>query len=153
MKTMIPLTPRDEGFIMLSSHLGDPKRPVLTPKMMVTIQQKVAQSRLEDPDEVLTAARMGYLVEHGEALTIPRSEAAIVRALDAQKEAGKSIYGCGLLLSRQKTAERIRAERAAVERAEAEAAAAVADDSTRWHLSDREQAIVEQLSRGEGVTP
>ena len=54
MKTMIPLTPRDEGFIMLSSHLGDPKRPVLTPKMMVTIQQKVAQSRLEDPDEVLT---------------------------------------------------------------------------------------------------
>ena len=69
------LTPRDEGFIMLCSHLGDPKRPVLTPKMMSSLQKLVAQARIEDPDAMLTvrsleqmgakpdlAQRVGYLM-------------------------------------------------------------------------------------------
>ena len=94
------------------------------------------------PFEVLTAARMGYLVEHGEALSIRRCESMLIRSMDAQKEAGKAIFGCGLLLSKQKTAERAAAERAAAERAAA----------TTWHLSDRELEIVEQLSKTQGVT-
>ena len=62
-------------------------------------------------------------------------DCVFVPGLDAQKEAGKSIFGGGYLLS----------ERAAAERAAAERAAA-----TRWKLSDREWRIVHSLGPGGG---
>ena len=98
--------------------------------------------KYEYPDEVITSAKMGWLCQYGQALTIRRDESKLIRALDAQKEQDKGIYGAGLLLSTQKAAERAAAERAAAERAAAERAAA-----TRWTLSDREREIVCSLGK------
>ena len=77
------------------------------------------------PYEVLTAAKMGYLSKYGQSMTILRKDSVFIRAMDAQKEEGKGIYGGALLLS---------------ERAAAERAAAVS-----WPLSDREKEIVRAL--------
>ena len=91
--------------------------------------------KYEYPMEVLTAAKMGYLSKYGEDLVVCRSDAVMIRGLDAQKEYGKEIYGSALLLS-----ERAAAERAAAERAAAERAAAIT-----WKLSEREIEIVKNL--------
>ena len=93
---------------------------------------RVSLPKYEYPDEVITSAKMGWLCQYGQALTIRRDESKLIRALDAQKEQGKTIYGCGLLLSPQKTAERAAAERAA---------------ATKWQLSDREREIVRGLGK------
>ena len=74
------------------------------------------------------------LCKYGQALSIPWTDCVFIRELDAQKEAGASIYGGGLLLS----------ERAAAERAAAERAAA-----TTWPLSEREIALIATLGGGE----
>ena len=84
------------------------------------------------PDEVATAAMLGKYSHYGVELRIERSDSVRIRELDEQKEQGKAIYGCGLLLS-----ERAAAERAAAERAAAE----------RWQLSDREREIVKSLGQ------
>ena len=76
--------------------------------------------KYEYPIEVLTSAKMGYLSKYGEKLEISRDESMLIRAMDAQKEAGKGIYGSALLLS----------ERAA---------------ATTWPLSEREREIVKSL--------
>ena len=93
---------------------------------------RVSLPKYEYPDEVITSAKMGWLCQYGQALTIRRDESKLIRALDAQKEQDKAIYGCGLLLSTQKTAERAAAERAA---------------ATKWQLSDREREIVRSLGK------
>ena len=92
----------------------------------------VSLPKYEYPNEVITAAKMGWLIQYGQELTIKRKDSVQIRALDAQKEQGKAIFGCGLLLS----------ERAAAERAAAERAAA-----TKWKLSEREWEIVRSLGK------
>ena len=88
--------------------------------------------KYEYPFEVLTAAKLGYLSKYGQRLEVSRNDAMFIRALDAQKEYDKGIYGGALLLS-----ERAAAERAAAERASA----------TVWKLSERELEIVKSLGR------
>lgn len=80
------------------------------------------------PDAVLTAARAQWLAAHGTSLRVRRSDACKITKLDAQGD--KSIFGCGLLLSRAAAAERAAAKRAAAE---------------RWQLSDRERKIQDML--------
>ena len=82
--------------------------------------------------------------KYGQTLRISRNSSHQIGALDAQKESGKAIYGYGLLLSDSAAAEKAAAEKAAAEKAAAEKAAA-----TQWELSDRENAIVEQLNQQE----
>ena len=79
------------------------------------------------PDEVITATKMQYLSRYGQSLTIYPDECERITELDAQKEAGKALYGGGFLIS----------EKAAAEKAAA----------TRWPLSERERAIVKRLSK------
>ena len=86
--------------------------------------------KYEYPFEVLTAAKLGYLSKYEQRLEVSRNDAMFIRALDAQKEYDKGIYGGALLLS-----ERAAAERAAAERASA----------TVWKLSERELEIVKSL--------
>ena len=78
------------------------------------------------PDELLTAAAMQRLSKYGAALDVLPEDAAHTRALDAQREQGKSIFGCGFLLSTRATVERAAAERAAAK---------------VWELSERERGI------------
>ena len=85
--------------------------------------------KYEYPDAVITAARAGYLAAHGTPFRVRREDCCRISAMDAQRAAGKSIFGGGLLLS----------ERAAAERAAAKV----------WKLSDREREIVAMLGRAE----
>ena len=87
------------------------------------------------PVEVATAAGLGYLAAHGMSLEIMPESCAPVRALEAQREAGKAIYGGGLLLGSQSAAEKAAAEKAAAEKAAA----------TKWQLSDAEREIINGL--------
>ena len=77
------------------------------------------------PDEVITSAMMARWSKYGIDFQATVAETAPCSALDAQKKAGKAIFGKGYLLS----------ERAAAERAAA----------TRWPLSERERQIVKAL--------
>ena len=86
------------------------------------------------PDYVLTGKEY-RLAKYGQRLLIPKGECVAVRGLDAQKEYGKNIFGCGLLLSERAAAERAAAERAAAERAAAK----------KWELSEREWEIVRKM--------
>lgn len=91
--------------------------------------------RMEYPDEVITATRMGALCKYGQRITIDRDEAHFTRALDEQRERNKNIYGGGYILSSKATT-RVRAARvrAARERAANEY-------EYTWTLSEREEEI------------
>ena len=95
------------------------------------------------PDEVVTAIMAARWCRYGVDFRVPASECYRITELDAQKKAGKAVFGGGYLLSNKSAAERAAAERAAAERAAAERAAA-----ERWTLSDREKEIVRKLSAG-----
>ena len=83
------------------------------------------------PDHVASVT-MNRLCKYGQAMRIPDSAASFIRALDAQREHGKAIYGGGFLLS----------EKAAAEKAAAEKTAA-----TKWPLSERELSLIAELDR------
>lgn len=87
------------------------------------------------PMNVCSAALPGRIAERGIDLRIRTEDAQFIRALDAQRAAGKTIFGGGFLLS----------DRAAAEKAAAERAAEV--DAIEWGLSDRERAIIEEMNR------
>ena len=89
------------------------------------------------PDEVITSAMVAQWSKYGIDFRLPVAESVLIEALDAQKEAGKTIFGKGYLLS----------ERAAAERAAAERAAAM-----QWKLSERERAVVRSLGGNYGKT-
>lgn len=78
------------------------------------------------PWHIVTCAMVGKYSAHGIAYGVPYGEGERIDALDSQRNAKKSIFGGGLLVS-----ERLAAERAA---------------ATVWELSDREKEIVRQLS-------
>ena len=82
------------------------------------------------PDAVASVA-MNKLAKWGQAMRIPDEAALFVRALDAQREAGKAIYGGGFLLS----------EKAAAEKA------AAGDPDTCWTLSTRELELIAEMDR------
>ena len=81
------------------------------------------------PDEVVTAAMMGKWSHYDVEFSVRENECERIRMLDEQKEQGKTIYGCGLLLS----------EKAAAEKAAAKT----------WTLSAREREIVRRLSEND----
>ena len=92
------------------------------------------------PDEVLTATMLCYMAAHGVSLEISERDAHFIRALDAQKASGKSLFGSGFLLSEKAAAEKAAAEKAAAEKAAAEKA-----NTDIWELSEREWKIVRGL--------
>ena len=88
--------------------------------------------KYEYPVNVCSVA-INKLACYGQPLRISEEDAAFVRALDAQRDAGKAIYGGGFLLSEKAAAEKAAAEKAAAE---------------KWHLSERELALIAQLGGG-----
>ena len=106
-------------------------------KAAVEAVQKEAARELPKyvyPDAVVSSAtlqRIGRYVE----FRVPKTDARFISALDAQRAAGKTIFGGGLLLSERAAAERAAAERAAAERAAA----------TKWKLSEREKRIQDEM--------
>ena len=91
-------------------------------------------SRRPHHDNVVTAAMLQRYAKYGIDFSVRRGECFAISKLDAQRGAGKTVYGGGLLVSSQKAIERA-AERAAAERAAAHV----------WQLSDREREMVLEL--------
>lgn len=87
------------------------------------------------PDEIVTAAIAQRWCKYGIDWRLSREDCQYINAMDSQRQAGKSIFGGGYLLSERAAAERAAAERAAAERAAAE----------RWTLSARERKICREL--------
>ena len=99
-------------------------------KNLALIRRQVP--KYEYPDYIVTPAMAQKYGSYGVEYAVARSDAMPVRALDAQKAAGKSIFGHGYILS---------------ERAAAEKAAAEKVNKTCWELSDREREIIKHLGR------
>ena len=93
------------------------------------------------PDCVMTPIRIAPTAKWI-TLRVRAEDASFIRALDAQRDHGKTIYGTAFLLSEKAAAEKAAAEKAAAEKAAAEKAAAHV-----WELSDREKAIVVALGK------
>ena len=100
-------------------------------------ENKVELPKYSYPDEIVSAAMVNRYSKYGVDFSVPVAESYPCSALDAQKEAGKTIFGKGYLLSERAAAERATAERAAAERAAA----------TKWSLSEREWGIVKSLGQ------
>ena len=79
------------------------------------------------PDEVVTTAILGKVINRGVELKIKKEDCIYISNLDSLKREGKSIFGNGLLLS----------ERAAAERAA----------GVLIQLSDREKNIVKNIGK------
>ena len=110
-------------------------------------ENKVELPKYSYPDEIVSAAMVNRYSKYGVDYSVPVDESYPCSALDAQKEAGKAIFGKGYLLSERAAAERAAAERAAAERAAAERAAAERAAATKWSLSEREWGIVKSLGQ------
>ena len=108
--------------------------------------------KYEYPWNVLTAAMLQKYSKYGVDYKVHHDECEWIKTLDAQRNAGKAVFGGGLLLCSRAAAERAAAERAAAERAAAERAAAeraAAERATAhvWKLSPRELAAIEYIDK------
>ena len=104
--------------------------PDLYKSVSAAVDAVLAETRREIPvyiypDYVATAAMLNRYSKYGVDYKITKAQSASIDALDSQKDAGKSIFGKGLLLS----------ERAAAERAA----------GTRWEISPRERKFIQSL--------
>lgn len=112
---------------------------------------KPKQNKYTYPDEVIIFSRIDRLSETGVHFEIKHKDYAFIRRLDEQKESGKAIYGCGLLLSKNAVHSYRQAKECsesncrAAKKAAAEKAAAEKAAMTVWKLSDREREIIAGL--------
>ena len=93
--------------------------------------------KYEYPDNVLTAAMVGYMARYGVGFELRREDALFIRALDSQRAVGKTIFGGGYLLNEKATAEKVTAEKVTAEKVTAE----------KWQLSKREKDIINRMSK------
>jgi hypothetical protein len=83
------------------------------------------------PENVVTVSMVEWIVDRGISISVGMKETAHCRALDDQKNHGKTIFGSGFLLS---------------DAAAAEKAAAEKDDVIVWKVSARERRIIDGLN-------
>lgn len=88
--------------------------------------------KYEYPLNVLTAAMLQKYSKYGVDYKVDRGECEVIRAMDAQRNAGKAVFGGGLLLCSRAAAEKAAAERAAAH---------------VWKLSPRELAVIEYIDK------
>ena len=116
----------------LEPHTRVRTAPALAQALRAVRPAKAALPKYVYPDNVRNAALLGRV--RSVDFRIPVNECEFISALDSQRDAGKTIFGCGIIMSAAKAAELKAAElKAAVE-------------STEWSLSPREQRIIERLN-------
>lgn len=124
----------------------DLRRVIEDAQKRIRAEKMKARPSYDYPDAIVTAAICGRYSRYGVDFRVESADAVKVSALDEQRAHGKSIFGSGFLLSRQKAVERAAAERTAIERAAAERASAAERADVRiWHLSERELELQEGL--------
>ncbi len=82
---------------------------------------KRALPKYDYPDELMTVSHFSSLLNRGIEFSIHKSECVFIEALDEQKPHGKKLFGCGLLMEKEK-------------------------NCVKFALSERERAIVEDLN-------
>lgn len=108
--------------------------------------------KYEYPKYVITPALAQKYGQYGVDLAIARSDAMIIKTLDAMKAAGKKsgIFGHGYLLSERAAAAAAAAQKAAeAQAASASECAAAAGPEMVWELSEREKRLVASLGKEE----
>lgn len=106
-------------------------------------KQKKQLPRYEYPPEVITATVLEMLARYGVEFEIPRNEAQLIRRMDAQRDAGKAVFGSGYLVSPEVAWDRLEAEETAREnkaKKEHEEKPVII-----WELSEREKDICRRL--------
>ena len=85
------------------------------------------------------------LAKYGQTFRLRREEYNVIAELDAQKKAGKQIFGAGLLISDRAAKEREQLEKAADREAarEKEPEAPII-----WELSEREREMIRSMEGG-----
>ena len=84
------------------------------------------------------------LARNGVPYVLPRREAVFIRALDAMRAEKKEAFGGALLIS----------DAAAARKVTAEQTFARDELPTKvWHLSEREQAIIQELNKRDDQSP
>ena len=118
----------------LEPHTRVRTAPALAQALRAARPAKAALPKYAYPDNVRNAALLGRVSSVD--FSIPANECEFISALDSQRDAGKAIFGGGVIMSAAKAAELKAAElKAAVE-------------STEWRLSPRELQIIERLNKG-----
>lgn len=110
-----------------------------------------APPKYKYPPQVLTATMLGYLSVHGVEYVLREGEGYFLRALSSQRNAKKTIFGAGFLISEAKAEEKAKAERIAAANAAQETAerlAAEKDAAIPWALSETEKEIIRELGKG-----
>ncbi|MDH6310581.1 hypothetical protein M2451_003329 [Dysgonomonas sp. PFB1-18] len=102
----------------------------------------VTLPKYQYPDNVLTVSMVSSIVEKGIPLNIAKKDVAYCKALESQKNAKKSIFGNGFLISNEVAAEKLAAEKLAAEKLAAEKS-----NDIVWKLSDREIDLIKSLGK------
>jgi hypothetical protein len=89
------------------------------------------------------------LAKYGQTFRLRREEYSVISEMDAQKKAGKQIFGSGLLISDRAAKEREQLEKAADREAARKAAREKTQDAPIiWELSEREREMIRSMEGG-----
>lgn len=111
--------------------------PALAQALIDAQPKRKALPRYAYPHNVRNAALLERIAFVD--FSVGASESEFIAAIDSQRDAGKSIFGGGYILSDRAAAELKAAELKAAEQRDA-------DDVTEWRLSERERAIIDRLN-------
>lgn len=111
----------------------------------IRAQQVKTMPKYSYPWNVVTAALLQRYCHYGVEFKVSWPECVRISKLDSQRDAGKTVFGGGLLLSDEAAARHEKAANEAVERAAAKEV--VEKDAQVWPLSDREKEIIKNLGK------
>lgn len=98
-------------------------------------EKKAELPKYEYPDSILTASMLQKYAKYGVEFEVRSKDCCQISKMDEQSNHGKSIFGCGLLMSDQKAAEKASADKAVADKAKPHV----------WELSERERKMVDML--------
>ena len=112
------------------------------------------------PANVLTISKLDRLNKQGIEFQVMDTQCRLIKRLESQRPAGKTIYDSGYLISDGKAAELKAAELKAAELKAAELKAAelkaaelkAAQEATEWPLSSYERGIINELNKQDHIT-
>lgn len=126
----------------LSPEIRIRTAPALAQALIDAQPKREALPKFAYPPNVRNAALLARIAPVD--FSVGASESEFIASMDSQRDAGKSIFGGGYILSDRAAAELKAAELKAAEQRDA-------DDVTEWRLSERERAIIERLNTGAAI--
>ena len=100
---------------------------------------KVALPNYQYPDNIVRGTDLGKYSSRGIDFKIHTSDAVFISSLFSQRQAGKAIFGHGLLVSDKAAADKAAADKAAADKA-------AANKAIIWQLDGTEKNIIQKLN-------